>query len=82
MCATSFLRSVSVSTRRLIALSLFRLASMVLRGTTRLYERHAIPRSGVKAGLSISGALERGATGLLPELSRGRRRDGCKEVRP
>ncbi len=82
MCTTSFLRSRTASARRGVALSLFRLASLVLQGTTRLYERHVIPRSGVSAGLSISSALERAAKALLPGLRHGCHRDRCNEVQP
>jgi len=60
------LRSAVASSRRHGALSLFRLASVILHTTTRLYERHMIPRIGVKVGLSISGCLERWAAALYP----------------
>jgi hypothetical protein len=73
------LRSAVASRRRRGALSLFRLASVVLRTTTSLYERHMIPRIAVKAGLSISGYLERWAAALYPCLGRGRHRDRRKE---
>jgi hypothetical protein len=62
------LRSAVASSRRRGALSLFRLASVILHTITRLYERHMIPRIGVKAGLSISGCLERWAAALYPVL--------------
>ena len=81
MCIARLLRLATAGMRRRAALGLFRLASMVLRSTTHLYERQLIPRAGVKAALAVSGVLERGARALLPGLHQGRHRDGCKEVR-
>ena len=66
MRATSLLRSARAATRRRIALGLFHLASMVLRSTTRLYERHVIPTASVKAALSVCWGLEKCAAALLP----------------
>jgi hypothetical protein len=76
------LGSTIASTRRRGALSLFRLASMVLRGTTGLYVRHAIPRSSVMAALSIAGLLQRWAAALHPCLGRSRHRDRRRIERP
>jgi hypothetical protein len=59
MGATSFLRSVGVSTCHCVALGLLHLASTVRRSTTRLYERQRIPRACIKAALSVPGVLER-----------------------
>jgi hypothetical protein len=58
-----------VTTRRRGALSLFRLAGVVLRGTTGLYEKQLIPRASVRAALSIAGLLQRWAAALHPCLS-------------
>jgi hypothetical protein len=74
------LRSAVASGRRRGALSLFRLAGAVLHTTTSLYEVRMIPRAGVKAGLSISGCLERWAAALYPCLGRGRHRNRRKET--
>jgi hypothetical protein len=62
-------------TRRRGALSLFRLASVVLRGTTGLYEKHLVPRASVKAALLVAGLLQRWAAALHPCLGRSRHRD-------
>jgi hypothetical protein len=73
------LGSTIVNTRPHCALSLFRLASVVLRGATGLYEKHVIPRAGVKAALSVAGLLQRWAAALHPCLGRSRHRDPQKE---
>jgi hypothetical protein len=65
-----WLGSAIASTRRRGALSLFRLASAVLRGTTDLYEKQLIPRVSLSAALSIAGLLQRWAAALHPCLSR------------
>jgi hypothetical protein len=80
MHRVGLLGSTIASTRRRSALSLFCLASVVLRGTTGLYERHIIPRASVKAALSIAGLLQRWAAALHPCLGRSHhrnRRPGC-----
>jgi hypothetical protein len=56
--------------RRAGAIAAFRLASLVLRGGTTLYQRRTISRSALRAMLSASQALER--AGVL--LAFGRRR--------
>jgi hypothetical protein len=66
------LGSTVASTRRRGALSLFRLASVVLRGATGLYEKGLIPRASVRAALSIAGLLQRWAAALHPCLGRSR----------
>ena len=66
MHKVGLLGSTIASTRRRSALSLFRLASVVLRWAAGLYEKHLIPRAGVKAALSIAGLLQRWAAALHP----------------
>ena len=75
MHRTGLLRSVCAGSRRRGALSLFRLAGVILHTTTSLYERHIIPRIGVRAGLSISDYLGRWAAALYPCLGRSRHRN-------
>lgn len=58
--------------RRAGAIAAFRLASLVLRGGTTLYQSRTIPRPVLRAVLSASHALER--AGVL--LAFGRRRAG------
>ncbi len=74
------LRSAVAKSRRRGALSLFRLAGVVLHTTTSLYEKHMMPRAGVKAGLSISTHLERWAAALHPCLGRSRHRKRRREA--
>jgi hypothetical protein len=82
MHKAGLLGSTIASTRRRGALSLFRLASVVLRGSTGLYERHLIPRASVRAALSIAGLLQRWAAALHPCLGRSRHRNCRKHGRP
>jgi hypothetical protein len=53
---------------RLGAIIVLRLARLVLRASVALYQRRAIPRSALRAGLSITQALER--VGALLALGR------------
>jgi hypothetical protein len=78
MHKVGLLASTIASTRRHSALSLFRLASVVLRAAAGLYEKHVIPRAGVKAALSVAGLLQRRAAALHPCLGRSRHRDRQK----
>jgi hypothetical protein len=74
------LRCAVASSRRRGALSLFRLASVILHTTTALYEKHMIPRAGVKAGLLASRFLEKSAAALYPCLGRSRHRHRRQEA--
>ena len=78
MHKVGLLGSTIAITRRRGALSMFRLASAVLRGAAGLYEKHVIPRAGVKAALSVAGVLQRWAAALHPCLGRSRHRDPQK----
>lgn len=60
MPRVGLLGSTIASTRRRGALSLFRLASVLLRGTIGLYKKRLSPRATVKAALSIAALLTRG----------------------
>ena len=48
--------------RRVGAIMALRLARLILRGCMALYQRHAIPRSVLRAGLAITKCLERVGT--------------------
>jgi hypothetical protein len=82
MHGVGLLGSAIASTRRSCALSLFRLASVVLRGTTGLYEKHLISSASVSAALSMAGLLQSWAAALHPCLGRSHHRDPQKEGRP
>jgi hypothetical protein len=75
MHRVGLLGSTIASTRRRGALSLFRLASVVLGGTAGLYEKQLIPRASVRAALSIAGLLQRWAAALHACLGRSHHRD-------
>jgi hypothetical protein len=75
MHKVGLLGSTVASARRRGALSLFRLASMVLRGTVGLYQKQLIPKASVRAALSIAGLLQTWAAALHPCLGRSRHRD-------
>jgi hypothetical protein len=75
------MRSACASSRRRGALNLFRLAGVVLHTTASLYDRHMIPKAGVRAGLSVSGYLESWAAALHPCLGRSRHRNRREEAR-
>jgi hypothetical protein len=60
--------------RRMGALMALKLASLVLRGGTSLYQRRAIPRSTLRVMLTASQMLER--AGML--FAFGRRRSSRK----
>jgi hypothetical protein len=75
------LGSTIASTRRR-AMGLFRLASVVLRGTTGLYERHIIPRASVRATLSIASLLQPWAAVLHPCLGLRHHRTRGRPGRP
>lgn len=82
MHKVGLLGSTIATTRRRGALSLFRLASRVLRGTTGLYEKHLIPRASVRAALSIADLLQRWAAALHPCLGRSHHRNRRRPGRP
>jgi hypothetical protein len=66
MHRVGLLESTTASTRCRSAVSLFRLADIVLRGTTGLREKQLIPRVSVCAALSIAGLLQRWVAALHP----------------
>jgi hypothetical protein len=66
MHRVGLLGSTTASARCRGAVSLFRLADIVPRGTTGLSEKQLIPRVSVCAALSIAGLLQRWVAALHP----------------
>jgi hypothetical protein len=80
MHKVGLLASTIASTRRGSALSPFRLASVVLRGTTGLYEKQPIESQRQRRSLDCRFAAEMGCGAAPlpgPCHHRNRRRSGC-----